>query len=78
LETGPKEQRTYEIKRAYPATSDVGFAGVAYHLCGSFVGKRTWVVEMRFPRLEPSASLSQGQAFTSRFESGWRVWYRYH
>jgi hypothetical protein len=47
-------------------------------MCGPVVGSRTWVVEMRFPKLEPSASLSQGQAFVSRFRSGWRVWYRYH
>jgi hypothetical protein len=78
LRTGPKEWRTYEIRSAYPATSGEGFSVVAFPMCGPVVGTRTWVVEIRFPKLEPSASLSQGQAFVSRFRSGWRVWYRYH
>jgi len=51
---------------------------IALNMCGSVVGGRTWIVELHFPKLEPSASLSQGQAFVSRFRSGWRVWYRYH
>ena len=78
LRIGPAEWRTYEIRSAYPATKGEGFAAIALRMCGSVVGKRTWVVEMHFPKLEPSASLSQGQAFVSRFRSGWRVWYRYH
>jgi hypothetical protein len=75
LRTGPEEWRAYEIR---PATSGQGFSLVAFPMCGPVVGSRTWVVEIRFPKLEPSASLSQGQAFVSRFRSGWRVWYRYH
>src|SRR5437016_1385148 len=78
LEAGNQAERHYRIERAYPATEGGGFAPVALHMCGPTVGKRTWVVEVRFPRLEPSASLSQGQAFVSRFRSGWKVWYRYH
>ena len=78
LRTGPEEWRTYEIQSAYPATRALGFGVVALGMCGPVVGRRTWVVEMHFPKLEPSASLSQGQAFVSRFRSGWRVWYRYH
>jgi hypothetical protein len=78
LATGPDEWRTYEIQSAYPATNGKGFSVVAFPMCGPVVGSRTWVVEIRFPKLEPSASLSQGQAFVSRFRSGWRVWYRYH
>jgi hypothetical protein len=78
LRTGPDKQRSYEIQSAYPATRDQGFAVIALRMCGPVVGSRTWVVEMHFPDLEPSASLSQGQAFVSRFRSGWRVWYRYH
>jgi hypothetical protein len=78
LRTGPEDWRTYEIRSAYRATSGQGFAVVAFPMCGPVVGRRTWVVEIRFPKLEPSASLSQGQAFVSRFRSGWRVWYRYH
>jgi hypothetical protein len=78
LRTGPEEWRTYEIRSAYPATRAEGFGAIASGMCGPVVGGRTWVVEMHFPKLEPSASLSQGQAFVSRFRSGWRVWYRYH
>ena len=78
LRTGPEEWRTYEIQSAYPATRVGGFGAIAFGMCGPVVGGRTWVVEMRFPKLEPSASLSQGQAFVSRFRLGWRVWYRYH
>lgn len=78
LATGPDEWRTYEIRSAYPATNGKGFSVVAFPMCGPGVGSRTWVVEIHFPKLEPSASLSQGQAFVSRFRSGWRVWYRYH
>jgi hypothetical protein len=78
LRTGPEEWRTYEIRSAYPAASGEGFAAIALRMCGAVVGRRTWVVEMHFPNLEPSASLSQGQAFVGRFRTGWRVWYRYH
>lgn len=75
---GPKEWRTYKIESAYPAASSEGFWAIVYNWCGPVVGSRSWVVEMYFPNFEPSASLSQGQAFVSRFRSGWRLWYRYH
>jgi hypothetical protein len=78
LRTGPEEWRTYETQAASPTTRAEGFGAIALRMCGPVVGRRTWVVEMRFPNLEPSASLSQAQAFVSRFRSGWRVWYRYH
>ena len=78
LRTGPEEWRTFKVAAAYPAASRQGVGGIAMRMCGSLVGGRTWVVEMHFPNLEPSASLSQGQAFVSRFRSGWRVWHRYH
>jgi len=78
LEAGKQVERDYQIEKAYAATEGGGFTAVAFHMCGPTVGKSTWVIELRFPRLEPSASLSQGQAFVSRFRSGWKVWYRYH
>jgi hypothetical protein len=78
LRTGPNEWRTFRIGGAYSAASSDGFGSIVYNWCGQVVGGRTWVVEIHFPKLEPSASLSQGQAFVSRFQSGWRVWYRYH
>lgn len=78
LSAGPLEWRDYEIRAAYPASRREGFGLVVVGMCGQEVANRTWIVELHFPRLEPSASLSQGQAFVSRFASGWRVWYRYH
>jgi hypothetical protein len=78
LRTGQNEWRRYKIASAYPAASSQGFGAIVYNWCGRAVGSRTWIVEMHFPNLLPSATLSQGQAFVSRFRSGWRVWYRYH
>jgi hypothetical protein len=60
-----------EITRAYPARSNELFGSLAYGICGSVVGDRTWVVEMTFPALaNVGASVSQGQAFVSRFPEG--------
>lgn len=42
--------------------------------CGQRVRARTVVVELRFPRMEPSASLSEGVVDVSRFSDGYRVW----
>ena len=78
LRTGPEEWRTYKVESAYPAKSGERFGAIVFGMCGPAVGSRTWVVEMHFPNFEPSASVSQGQAFVSRFRSGWRVWFRYH
>jgi hypothetical protein len=42
--------------------------------CGRRVQRRTAVVELEFPRMLPSASLSQGTVFISRVGPGYRVW----
>lgn len=42
--------------------------------CGVKVQQRTVVVDLQFPRLLPSASLSQGTVFVSRFGDGYQVW----
>jgi hypothetical protein len=42
--------------------------------CGKRVQRRTVVVELEFPRMLPSASLSQGTVFISRVERRYRVW----
>ena len=42
--------------------------------CGAKVARRTVVVQLLFPRMLPSASLSQGVVFVSRFPRGYRVW----
>jgi hypothetical protein len=44
------------------------------HQCGSRAFHRTVVVGLLFPKELPSASLSQGTVFVSRFASGYRVW----
>ena len=42
--------------------------------CGARARARTVVVELRFPRMAPSASLSEGVVNVSRFPNGYRVW----
>jgi hypothetical protein len=42
--------------------------------CGDSVARRTVVVELFLPAMLPSASLSQGVVFISRFPRGYRVW----
>jgi hypothetical protein len=68
----------YVIARVYPAAPTAGLGAIPFGLCGTLVGSRTWVAELYFPRELPSADLSQGQLFLSRFASGWRPWMRYH
>ncbi len=52
--------------------------GQVKFLCGQRVADRTVVVEMLFPRMLPSASLSEAVVFVARFASGYRVWYIAH
>jgi hypothetical protein len=44
------------------------------HQCGQRAFHRTVVVELLFPKELPSASLSQGVVFVSRFATGYSVW----
>lgn len=46
--------------------------------CGRRVHRRTVVIELFFPAMRPSASLSQGTVFVSRLREGYRVWERAH
>jgi hypothetical protein len=68
----------FAVSKVYPARSASGYGSIAYSLCGSAVGDRTWVVELTFPKELPSADLSSGQLFLARFPAGWQVWYQYH
>ena len=34
--------------------------------------------KLSFPKMLPSANLSAGQLFLSRFQDGWKVWFQYH
>jgi ABC-type polysaccharide/polyol phosphate transport system ATPase subunit len=42
--------------------------------CGAGARARAVIVELRFPRMAPSASLSEGVVDVSRFPNGYRVW----
>lgn len=42
--------------------------------CGTRVSRRTVVVDLLFPKMLPSASLSQGTVFVSLSGTGYRVW----
>jgi hypothetical protein len=42
--------------------------------CGAKAEARTVVVELRFPRMAPSASLSEGVVVVARFAGGYRIW----
>ena len=74
----PIDTTGFQVARVYPADLASGYGPVAYGLCGSEVGQRTWVVELSFPKMLPSADLSAGQLFLSRFQNGWKVWFQYH
>jgi len=81
-----------EAARLYPGLNTRGaevmaadrsaFAGArgreVRNLCGKKVAARTVVVQMLFPRMLPSASLSESVVFVGRFAHGYRVWHVAH
>lgn len=72
------EYQEWEIRRIAPLTQAEAYHGIAQTLCGAAVADRSWLVELRFPKLEPSASLSQGQLFVAKIRGRWTTWYQYH
>jgi hypothetical protein len=60
------------------AADRVAFAGVrgeeVARQCGARVAARTVIVQMLFPHMLPSASLSEAVVAVSRFRDGYRVW----
>jgi hypothetical protein len=46
--------------------------------CSSRVRNRTVVVDLLFPKMLPSASLSEGVVFVSLFPTGYQVWEAAH
>ncbi len=73
------DTRGYRITGAWPADSRSDpLSEIPGTLCGQFVRERTYVVTLFFPAMQPSADLSQGQDFVSKFPGGWRVWFTYH
>lgn len=85
-------QALAEAAKLYPGLNTSGaevmaadrsaFAGArgseVSNLCGKKVAARTVVVQMLFPRMLPSASLSESVVFAGRFAHGYRVWYVAH
>ena len=81
-----------EAARLYPGLDTHGaevmaadrsaFAGArgseVSNICGKKVAARTVVVQMLFPRMLPSASLSESVVFAGRFAHGYRVWHVAH
>jgi len=49
------------------------WAAAPFH-CNSWVRNRTVVVDLLFPKMLPSASLSEGVVFVSLFPTGYQVW----
>ncbi|SRR5712692_8423304 len=74
----PSEYQDYEITSLQMAAASTAYGRMAAHLCGEEVARSTWIVELHFPHLEPSASMSQGQLFVAKTKLGWTAWFRYH
>jgi hypothetical protein len=68
------DTRDATVVAAGRASRDSARGGQVQHDCGRRVRNRTVVVYLEFPRMRPSASLSQGVMFLSRGRSGWAVW----
>jgi hypothetical protein len=67
------------VTRALLATQDdPGRGGYARVKCGRRAQVRTVVVDLDFPAMRPSASLSQGVVLVSRFSGAYRVWAQLH
>jgi hypothetical protein len=85
---GAARQALAQAARDYPSLKTAGaevmaadrasFAGArgreVGRQCGARVRDRTVVVQMLFPRMLPSASLSEAVVAVSRFAQGYRVW----
>ncbi len=68
--------KAINAKNATIVTSELGEIDGAYvaHQCGKAIERETVVVQLRFPKMLPSASLSAGTVFVSRFKNGYHVW----
>jgi hypothetical protein len=79
LAAAPKRYKDIDVQGATVVWSKVATAagargGEVAFQCGKTIQARTIVVELRFPKELPSASLSEGVVFVSRFKDGYRVW----
>src|SRR5439155_746449 len=77
--TGAFPRLGRDARGAPRATSDDPGPGAYARLkCGRAVQARTVVVELEFPAMRPSASLSQGRVLISRFDGTYRAWALVH
>lgn len=75
-----KEWNVMEIEPLHEAPEDYDeiYFEMVKKLCNKEVAKNSWLVELEFPRLLPSASASTGIMFIVKDkERGWYVWYTY-
>ena len=74
-----KEYSEWEVEKALMlAESKTPYVQMAESLCGKPITQHSWVVKLRFPKLLPSASLSEGVIFVAKHqEKGWIAWYKY-
>jgi hypothetical protein len=66
------------VVKAARATFDQDRGGYAKAKCTTRIQNRTIVVYLEFPKMRPSASLSQGVVLVSRTVKGYRVWATLH
>jgi hypothetical protein len=83
LAAAPRLYRALNTHGAEVMAADrSAFAGVRGQevatMCGKKIAARTVVVQMLFPHMLPSASLSQAVVFVGRFARGYRVWFVAH
>lgn len=62
------------VELAWRARFRLNFWASTPFNCTNKVRRRTVVVDLFFPKMLPSASLSEGVVLVSRFPTGYRVW----
>lgn len=62
------------VELAWLAKFKLNVWAAAPFRCSPQVRNRTVVVDLLFPKMLPSASLSEGVVFVSRFPTGYQVW----
>jgi hypothetical protein len=72
---GTNDPRTVIVVSALARSEGSGTRGSEVrHQCGPATARRTVVVDLFYPWLLPSASLTQGTLFVSYFRTGYHVW----
>lgn len=69
------DPRTVIVASGFATSPASGTRGLEVkHQCGAMIARRTVVVDLFYPWLRPSASLTQGTLFVGYFHHGYRVW----